>query len=155
MIIRWKAILAAISAIALAGFFANAQPYGLTNAVPVGGFLNGVLPSSAPNSGATFDVEVAYTNLSPFNLPIYMTAHPLTNAIVLIEKNGRIRMFPNRPDVSNAEVTTILDLTAKVFTVSDSGMTGIAFHPQFGQPASTNRGFVYITYNSLLTFILR
>jgi uncharacterized repeat protein (TIGR03806 family) len=146
MIIRCKAILAAVLVIALSGFIANAQPYGLTNAVPVGGFLNGILPPAAPNSGATFDVEVAYTNLSPFNLPIYMTTHPLTNAMVLIEKNGRIRMFPNRPDVSNAEVTTILDLSSKVFTVSDSGMTGIAFHPQFGQPASTNRGFVYITY---------
>jgi uncharacterized repeat protein (TIGR03806 family) len=146
MIIRWKALLAAVLASALSGFIANSQPYGLTNAVPVGGFLNGIFPASAPNSGATFDVEVAYTNLSPFNLPIYMTAHPLTNAMVLIEKNGRIRMFPNRPDVSNAEVTTVLDFSSKVFTVSDSGMTGIAFHPQFGQPASTNRGFVYITY---------
>src|SRR5262245_1930244 len=28
----------------------RSQPYGLTNAVPVGGFLNGILPSSAPNS---------------------------------------------------------------------------------------------------------
>jgi glucose/arabinose dehydrogenase len=146
MIIRCKAVLAAILAIALSGFIATAQPYGLTNPVPVGPFLNGILPPSPPNSGATFDVEVAYTNLSPFNLPIYMTAHPLTNAIVLIEKNGRIRMFPNRPNVTDAEVTTILDLSSKVFTVSDSGMTGIAFHPEFGQPASTNRGFIYITY---------
>ena len=55
-------------------------------------------------------------------------------------------MFPNRPDVSNAEVITILDISSKVFNVSDSGMTGIAFHPQFGQAGSTNRGFVYITY---------
>src|ERR1043165_2279323 len=74
------------------------QPYGLTNAIPVGGYFNGTFPPAAPNSGATFDVEVAYTNLSPFNLPIFMTAHPLTNAMVLIEKNGRIRMFPNRRD---------------------------------------------------------
>jgi uncharacterized repeat protein (TIGR03806 family) len=139
------AILTALGLI-LSILAVQAQPYGLTNAIPVGGFLNGILPPAAPNSGATFDVEVAYTNLAPFNLPIYMTAHPLTNAMVLIEKNGRIRMFPNRPDVRNAEVTTILDLSSKVFTVSDSGMTGIAFHPQFGLPASTNRGFVYITY---------
>lgn len=146
MITRCKAVLAALATIALSGVVANAQPYGLTNAIAVGPFLSGVFPPSAPNSGATFDVEVAYTNLSPFNLPIYMTAHPLTNAIVLIEKNGRIRMFPNRPNVTDAEVTTILDLSSKVFTVSDSGMTGIAFHPEFGQPGSTNRGFVYITY---------
>src|SRR6266536_3595463 len=130
----------------LSSFSIHAQPYGLTNPVPVGGFLNGIFPATAPNSGATFDVEVAYTNLSPFNLPIYMTAHPLTNAMVLIEKNGRLRMFPNRRDVTDAEVTTILDISSRVFNVSDSGMTGIAFHPQFGQPSSTNRGFVYITY---------
>src|SRR5256885_2046771 len=114
MITRWKAVLAAIFAIALSGLIVEAQPYGLTNPVPVRAFLNGIFPTAAPNSGATFDIEVAYTNLSPFNLPIYMTAHPLTNAMVLIEKNGRIRMFPNRPNVTDAEVTTILDLGSKV-----------------------------------------
>ena len=123
-----------------------AQPYGLTNVVPATGFLNGVMPTATPNSGVTYDVEVAYTNLSPFNLPIYMTSHPLSNAMVLIEKPGVIRMFPNRRNVSNSEVVTLLDLSAKVFTVSDCGMTGIAFHPEFGQAGSTNRGFVYITY---------
>src|SRR5258706_7324751 len=146
MITKANTISAAALAIVLGICSAPAQPYGLTNAVPVGGFLNGVLPVAAPNSGATFDVEVAYTNLSPFNLPIYMTAHPLTNAMVLIEKNGRIRMFPHRRDVSDAEVTTILDLSSKVFNVSDSCMTGIAIHTEFGQAGSTNRGFVYITY---------
>jgi glucose/arabinose dehydrogenase len=147
MIARRNTILAAAALVLLLSAASiHGQPYGLTNAVPVGGFLNGVLPPAAPNSGATFDVEVAYTNLSPFNLPIYMTAHPLTNAMVLIEKNGRIRLFPNRRDVTDAEVTTMLDLSSKVFNVSDSGMTGIAFHPQFGQAGSTNRGFVYITY---------
>jgi glucose/arabinose dehydrogenase len=143
---KWKKTLIASLAIILFAPHVTAQPYGLTNVAPVGAFLNGVLPPAAPNSGTTYDVEVAYTNLSAFNLPIYMTAHPLTNAMVLIEKNGRIRMFPNRRDVTDAEVTTILDLTSKVFNVSDCGMTGIAFHPEFGQAASTNRGFVYITY---------
>ena len=143
---RRMLLLAVVLFFTLYRFCLPAQPYGLTNPIPVGAFLNGVLPTSAPNSGATFDVEVAYTNLSAFTQPIYMTAHPLTNAMVLIEKAGRIRMFPNRRDVMNSEVTTLLDLTAKVFTVSDCGMTGIAFHPQFGQAGSTNRGFVYITY---------
>jgi len=143
-LLRASAFVAAL--FVLSSFTVHAQSYGLTNPVPVSGFLNGIFPTAAPNSRATFDVELAYTNLSPFNLPIYMIAHPLTNAIVLIEKNGRIRMFPNRQDVTDAEVTTILDISSRVFNVSDSGMTGIAFHPQFGQPASTNRGFVYITY---------
>jgi glucose/arabinose dehydrogenase len=135
-----------ILATAAGRFAAGAQPYGLTNPVPVGAFLNGIMPVAAPNSGASYDVEVAYTNLSPFNLPIFLTAHPVTNSMVMIEKNGRIRMFPNRRNVTDAEVTTIFDISSRVFNVSDSGMTGIAFHPQFGQPGSTNRGFVYITY---------
>jgi len=106
---KWRRICFASLAIVFFAFHVPAQPYGLTNAVPVGAFLNGVMPPATPNSGTTYDVEVAYTNLSAFNLPIYLTAHPLTNAMVLIEKNGRIRMFPNRRDVTDAEVTTILE----------------------------------------------
>lgn len=134
----------------LFGFLATAvvltaQPYGLTSATAIGSYLNSTLPTTAPNVSATYDVTVAYTNLV-FNLPLYLTTYPGTNLMVLIEKNGVIRLFPNRPNVATAEVKTFLDMTGSIYTSSDSGMTAIAFHPEFGVPGSTNRGYVYITY---------
>ena len=121
------------------------QPYGLNQGTAIGAYLNNTLPTTAPNSTATYDVTVAYTNLV-FNLPLFMTAYPGTNLMLVIEKNGAIRSFPNKPDAVTGEVKTFLDISSRVYTSSDSGMTAIAFHPQFGVPGSTNRGFVYVTY---------
>lgn len=122
-----------------------AQPYGLSSGTAIGSYLNSSLPTTAPNVSATYDVTVAYTNLV-FNLPLYLTTCPGTNLMVLIEKNGTIRTFPNRPNAANAEVKTFLDISSRVYNSSDSGMTAIVFHPEFGVPGSTNRGYVYVTY---------
>ena len=122
-----------------------AQPYGLTNGTALGPYLNNTLPTSAPNTSATYDVTIAYTNLT-FNQPLYLTSYPKTNMMVLIEKPGVIRIFPNKPDVQTSEVKVFLDISSRVFTISDSGMTAIAFHPEFGVSGSTNRGFIYVTY---------
>ena len=122
-----------------------AQPYGLTRGAAIGPYLNSALPASAPNSSATYDVTVAYTNLV-FNQPLFFAPYPNTNWQVVIEKAGVIRIFPNRPNVATSEVKVFLDLSSRVFTTSDCGMTCIAFHPQFGMGGSTNRGYVYVTY---------
>ena len=123
----------------------RAQPYGLTNGSAIGAYFNGKLPATAPNPNAAYDVTIAYTNLV-FNQPLYLCPYPGTNYMVVIEKAGMIRLFPNRPNAAPADEKLFLDISSRIFNVSDSGMTCIAFHPQFGQAGSTNRGFVYITY---------
>lgn len=122
-----------------------AQPYGLTSPQPVGPYLNSVFPTNAPNVSASWTTEIAFTNLT-IDQPIFMTPYPGTNRLLVIRKPGQIIMFENRRSVSNAEVQVFMDISPRVFTVSDSGMTGLAFHPEFGQPGSTNRGFCYVTY---------
>ena len=93
-----------------------AQPYGLTNGTALGPYLNNTLPTSAPNTSATYDVTIAYTNLV-FNQPLYLTSYPKTNWQVLIEKAGMIRIFPNRPDVQTSEVKLFLDISSRVFNI--------------------------------------
>ncbi len=124
---------------------AKAQPYGLTNATPFGAYLNGALPPSSPNANATYDVTIAYTNLI-FSQPLYLAQYPGRNYLVIVEKAGVIRVFPNRPNALASEIKVFLDIHSQVFNVSDSGMTCIVFHPEFGQAGSTNRGYVYVTY---------
>jgi glucose/arabinose dehydrogenase len=123
----------------------SAQPYGLDNPTPIGPYLNGVFPPTAPSASSSWHVEVAFTNVT-FDQPIFMTPYPGTNRLVMVHKPGQVSSFPNRRDVTAPEILPFLDVSANTFTVSDSGLTGLAFHPEFGQPGSTNRGFVYITY---------
>jgi glucose/arabinose dehydrogenase len=122
-----------------------AQPYGLDTATAIGPYLNHVFPPTAPSASASWNVEVAFTNVT-FNQPMFMTPYPGTNRLVMIHKPGWISTFPNRRDVTPGEVSTFLDISSRTFSVSDSGMTGFVFHPEFGQAGSTNRGFVYVTY---------
>lgn len=138
--IRFIALVFFLSAI-----YCFAQPYGLNEGTAIAPYLNGTLPSSAPNANATYEVAVAYTNLV-FNQPLFLTPYPGTNWQVVIEKAGVIRIFPNRPDAKANEIKTFLDIHNKVYNVSDSGMTAIAFHPEFGVSGSPNRGYVYVTY---------
>jgi glucose/arabinose dehydrogenase len=140
-------LLIFVAAIFQLGFSAIlfAQSYGLDAAQPIEPYLNGAFPSVAPSSSASWHVDVAFTNVT-FDQPIFLTPYPGTDRLVILHKPGRISTFPNRRDVTQAEVTPFLDISSRTFTVSDSGLTGMAFHPEFGQPGSTNRGFFYVTY---------
>ncbi len=122
-----------------------AQPYGLDEPQPIGAYLNNVFPHTTPSSSASWNTEVAFTNIT-FDQPIFMLPYPGTNRLVMVHKTGRITTFPNRRNVLPAEEVPFLDISSRTFTVSDSGLTGCAFHPEFGQPGSTNRGYFYITY---------
>ncbi|HXU79280.1 MAG TPA: PQQ-dependent sugar dehydrogenase, partial [Methylomirabilota bacterium] len=123
----------------------RAQPYGLDSATPIGPYLNNVFPHTAPSASSSWNVEVAFTNVT-FNQPMFMTPYPGTNRLVVLHKPGRISTFPNRRDVTGPEILPFLDISSRTFSISDSGITGIAFHPEFGQAGSTNRGFFYVTY---------
>ncbi|HEX7652094.1 MAG TPA: PQQ-dependent sugar dehydrogenase, partial [Verrucomicrobiae bacterium] len=134
-----------ISILWLVGGNLFAQPYGLDQRPPMGPYLNGVFPSLAPSTTASFYTEVAFTNII-FDQPIFLLPYPGTNRLVMVHKNGRITTFPNRRNVQPAEEVPFLDISSQTFTTSDSGLTGCVFHPEFGQPGSPNRGYFYITY---------
>jgi uncharacterized repeat protein (TIGR03806 family) len=142
--LRFKPVLLGLALLSFARV-ATAQPYGLAQPQPIGPYLNNVFPATAPNVSASWTVEVAFTNLT-VDQPMFLTPYPGTNRLLVIRKPGQIVMFENRRSVSNAEVQVFLDIQSRVFTVSDSGMTGLAFHPEFRQPGSTNRGYFYVTY---------
>jgi uncharacterized repeat protein (TIGR03806 family) len=121
-----------------------AAPYGLTSRATVGPFLNGQMPSVRPGTGnAQFYTDEAFPNLT-FEDPTFLLAEPGTNRLYVLTRQGAIYHFVNNPSTSTK--TMFLDLRTQTQGFEDCGMLGMAFHPQWRQAGSPNRGYVYVWY---------
>src|SRR5689334_907619 len=92
----------------------GAQPFGFDSATAIGPYLNNVFPHTAPSASSSWNVEVAFTNVT-FNQPMFMTPYPGTNRLVVLHKPGRISTFPNRRDVTGPEILPFLDISSRTF----------------------------------------
>lgn len=133
---------AAILAAAAFATLQAAQP-GLNGPEAIGPYLNGKFPATEPASGGEWTVKETYQGIN-INLPTHLMPYPGTNKLLCIAKEGRIFLFDDTPGANTT--TTFLDWRTNTFTASDCGMDWLVFHPEFGQPGSPNRGYVYITY---------
>ncbi|MBC8001940.1 MAG: PQQ-dependent sugar dehydrogenase, partial [Opitutaceae bacterium] len=116
----------------------SAQPYGLESRPPVGRFLNGTLPESAPFVSGNWSAVVAFTNIV-FTNAVGLTHLPGTSRLVVWEREGRVYSFEHDPSVTTK--TLMLDISNQCQGWDDSGLLGLAFHPGF----VTNR-FVFLWY---------
>ena len=109
------------------------------------------LPEAATDAAASYNLTVAYPNLT-FEQPVEMTSpEDGTDRVFVIAQEGKIHVFPNKADVKDAPV--FLDITSKVVSGGERGLLGLAFHPDF----KTN-GYFYVNYtrgNPLETAISR
>lgn len=84
----------------------------------------------------------AFSNLT-FDQPTFLTAAPdQSNRIFVLEKPGRIRVFPNDPNVTQS--TVFLDISSQVIAGGEQGMLGLAFSPNFAQDA-----IFYVYYSAV------
>ncbi|MFP2994466.1 PQQ-dependent sugar dehydrogenase [Spongiivirga sp. MCCC 1A20706] len=92
------------------------------------------------NDSVTLELFNAFPELS-FDQPVDLQSpNDGTNRIFVVEKTGRIQVFDN--NLASFRKSTFLDLSARISTVSEQGLLGLAFHPDF----ATN-GFFYVNYN--------
>lgn len=118
----------------------RAQPYGLTQRPAFGAFNGSQLPKEAPTFSGTWSAVVAFPNLTFLN-PMGLLPMPGTTNLVVWEREGRIYHFSNSRNTTTK--TLMLDISTQCQGWDDSGLMGIAFHPDF----VTNRYvFVYYTY---------
>jgi glucose/arabinose dehydrogenase len=108
-----------------------------------GGSFNGggpAPPIPLPPNGPTVGVEQVFSGVS-FSNPVAMLQAPgdSTRWFVL-EQAGRVRVFNNNPMVTTA--STFIDISANVTFISETGLLGMAFHPNF--PADPR---VYLFYS--------
>lgn len=106
----------------------------------IGGILScGNSSSDTPpvtiNPNATWQLTPTFSNLS-FNSPVELKpAGDGSNRLFVLEQRGLIKVFRNEASVTQAE--TFLDISARVSAGGETGLLGIAFHPNF----STNGQF--------------
>ncbi|MDB6078674.1 MAG: hypothetical protein JWO82_2421 [Akkermansiaceae bacterium] len=111
----------------------------LTQRPQVGAYFDGVLPKVAPAVATDWSTVVAFPNLS-FQNPVGLAPLPGTNQLVVWEREGRVWAFENDPAV--AVKTLLLDLSKNCQGWDDSGLLGLAFHPDF-----VNNRQVFAWYN--------
>ncbi|KAB2664752.1 MAG: hypothetical protein DVB31_09710 [Verrucomicrobia bacterium] len=122
-----RAAIAVLLAL-LAARVSAAAPHGLGQRPPVGPFLDGTLPSSAPAISGDWSAVPAFPNL-PFTNALGLAAVPGSTRLVVWEREGRVWMFENDPAVSTK--TLVLDIADRCQGWDDSGLLGWAFHPDF------------------------
>ena len=121
-------------------FSANARPYGLNSRPPIGAFLNGTMPETAPGISGNWSAVVAFTNLL-FTNSVGLTFVPGTDELCVWEREGRVWTFSNAPGATQKKL--VLDIHNQCQGWDDSGLLGLAFHPGF---ATNHYVFVYYTW---------
>ena len=120
-----------------------AQP--VTARAPMWPWLNNKLPADTPGLPGGFAVVEAFPNLT-FQNPVKMLPRPgRPGELWVAGREGHLWSFTN--NASTSSKTTVLNLTSVTLGWGDSGLLGFAFHPEFGQAGSPNRGHVYVAYN--------
>lgn len=120
---------------------------GLDQPQPFAPYLNGVFPANTPGStpGGSWATQNAFPSLS-FPEPVRIVEHPRENKLAVVSKTGPIWIFNSSPSTTTKQL--LLDLTSKTNhpDVGEGGVSGFAFHPEFGLSTSPNRGYIYVAY---------
>jgi uncharacterized repeat protein (TIGR03806 family) len=111
-------------------------PFGLTRRVAVQGLA---FPTGLPEP-QPLRTRRRFPRLG-FDEPVYITAPPDgRNRLCVVEKKGRIHIFPNDDAVTAAGL--FLDISGRVNPSGEGGLLGLAFHPDY---ASNGLFYVYFT----------
>jgi Ca2+-binding RTX toxin-like protein len=93
--------------------------------------------------GNGFTIQTA-TVATGIDKPTYIIGDPANaDRLYILEKTGTVKMMSLSQGQSS--VTTALDLTAQVDDLGERGLSGFAFHPEFGQG---NNRKVYLTMSN-------
>lgn len=101
------------------------------------------LPESAEVVPPGWSASVAFPGLT-FESPVALAEGPHTGHLFVAEREGRLFAFPD--DHSTTTRILVLDLSAVTQGLDDSGLLGLAFHPEFGEEGSENADYFYVHY---------
>ena len=86
-------------------------------------------PIPLPPTTPTVDVEQVFSGIA-LTSPVAMLQAPGDNSRwFVVEQGGRVRVFNNSPTVTTA--TNFIDISSRVTFNGETGLLGMAFHPNF------------------------
>jgi glucose/arabinose dehydrogenase len=89
-------------------------------------------PPPPPPAAITVTTERVFEQVS-IQAPVAMLQAPGdTSRWFVVEQQGIVRVFPNMPNVSNADVSIFADIRTQIVSGGERGLLGMAFHPDFG-----------------------
>ncbi len=106
-------------------------------------YLGGRFPASAPRESDAWALAVAFPHLT-FKDMTGLVAGPRSKRLYVTCRQGQVWWFENDPEVKERHL--FLDLTKECQGWDDSGLLGLAFHPDFGLEGSPHRGEVFVWY---------
>lgn len=118
-------------------------PPGLTQAQPMGEFLNGNFPQALPSGNV--QLSPAYPNIR-FDSPLTWAIHPHDNKIFVGQRDGKVFYFTDDDNVTTK--TSFIDLSSQVGVVWDGGFLGFTFHPNFGKAGAQGRNYFFTYYST-------
>ncbi len=108
---------------------------------PIGPYLNGIFSETTPGEVGSWEAEDAFPNIQ-IPAPLRLSAFPGTEDYLILSKLGIIY----RVNFENQTQKEVLNITDRAFKLGESGTTGIALHPEFGNPNSPDKQQVFIFY---------
>ena len=136
---RWGVLLLVLFCLS---YFPSVEGPGIEAPEPIGAYLNGIFPDEAPNSmggSASYSIENAFPGVT-FTDPIDVEELP-NGQLMLIGKPGFVWVFDNDPNLMPSDVVKVLDISTNTLLGGDSGLLGLAIHPDFA-----NNGYFYVWY---------
>lgn len=138
-------ILVGMLGVLLYGFsFVPVSTPGINQPSAVGPYFDNVFPNQSPTgSNDSWGVENAFPNLT-FKDPLGLIQMPGDTSYYVVGKVGLIYQIPD--SAATTTLDTVLDISSMVDTDGDAGVMNAILHPEFGEPGSPNRGYMYILY---------
>ena len=118
--------------------------YGIDTPQPIAPYLNNTFSDQRPLSSGGWNFVNAFPNLT-FIDPIQMVEIPGTNKFLVGGKMGHLWVVENDPNTTTK--TTVLNIDPQVQSRGgDEGMLNVILHPEFNQPGSPHRRYLYVFY---------
>lgn len=110
---------------------------------PIGPYLNGIFPPTAPSAGSSWTLEDPLPDLT-FESPTRMINFPGSDDILLLSKLGELW----RVSLAENSRTLLLDIKDRAFKKGEAGVVGMALHPEFGNSAAPDKQLLFLFYRS-------
>jgi uncharacterized repeat protein (TIGR03806 family) len=124
------------------GFTAfSAQQPTLAPPGAMGPYLNGIFPEKTPGATGAWTLEEAYTWIDIAS-PVRIIPFPGSDDLLVLSKIGELW----RVSLDNQTQQLVLDIKDRSFKEGEAGTTGIALHPEFGNPDAPDKQLAFVFY---------